>query len=222
MRDELDMLKIAERTRRRGPRQHKLPKRKTSRITWRDRFAKKIRIAHDAVGRGWERGLRDSLVHARAAGALLIQAKERMRHGYFMGWVKQQCGFSHATANIYMTVAENWVRIEADSERVQNLSLGALYRWLRPRAASRPLIEVTQTLLGTEERISKEYPALLRKLETVMGMTNRLRAVIPVLTEAEAQSTVTSLLTLRRHVDGVIVEVGQHIADFARTDVART
>jgi ABC-type enterochelin transport system substrate-binding protein len=188
-------------------------------LTWRDRLARKIRVAHQAVRRGWENGLRESLKQARTAGDLLIKAKEKMGHGYFMAWRQRECQLSHATANIYMRVARNWAHIEANSELVANLGLGALDQWLRlgsaTRAANRPLVEVVQTVLGREERVSKEYPALQHKLETVMAMTTRLQSVILVLTEREAQSTITTLLTLRRHLDLVLAEVQKHVEDFA-------
>lgn len=183
-------------------------------ITWRDRLAARIRVEHAAIHGAW----RESLMHARAAGLLLLEAKGKMGHGYFMTWVRQECGVSHSLANIYMRIAREWTHIEANSERVANLSLGAVDRFIRKgsrtRAAKRPLTETVWTLLGSEERVSKEYPVVLTKLETLVP---RLQSVIHLLTEAQAQSAVTSLLTLRGQVDHAIVEVHEHLTDLNRS-----
>jgi len=78
----------------------KLPTRKTTRITARDRLAYRIRVEHAAV----RHDLRESLLHARRAGALLIQAKAEYARGYWMAWVRESCQFSHSLANLYMRI----------------------------------------------------------------------------------------------------------------------
>src|SRR6266850_8495577 len=80
------------------------------------RLALRIRAEHAAFGEG----LRDSLEHARTAGTLLNEAKEKMTHGYFGAWIKQQCDLSHRTANNYMLIAREWSRVEANSQHVAN------------------------------------------------------------------------------------------------------
>src|SRR3989442_5896878 len=105
--DDDDEAEAADARRDRRPRRaagasmKKFPKRKTNRITARDRLAYRIRIEHAAV----ENGARDALTHARAAGELLIRAKNEFGHGYWMKWVEQACQFSHSTANLYMRIA---------------------------------------------------------------------------------------------------------------------
>jgi hypothetical protein len=67
-------------------------------------LAKQITSAHtDALA-----AARTSLEHARKAGQLLLQAKARLAHGKFMGWVEANCPFSQRTANGYMRVADRW------------------------------------------------------------------------------------------------------------------
>jgi hypothetical protein len=167
------------------------------------RLAMRIRLEHQRVISGWQ----DSLKHAEVAGALLIQAKDAMAHGTFMTWVVRSCDFSHATANLYMRIARDWSRIApvANSERVTNLSLRQALRLTGSTAP--PLTETTRTLLGLEERVGKEFAALLRKLETVMAWNNQLQGTVAHLTPSEAEHALTTLLTLRRHLDVVIAEV---------------
>lgn len=173
----------------------------------REKLVREIQREHLA----FEGGLRGSLEHAKHAGERLTAVKEGMAHGTFMAWVKATFTFSHATANLYMRIAREWDHIVANSELVANMSIGVLDRWLRhgsrSRAANRPLIEKTWTVLGYEERVGKDFEAFLRKLETVMAMTDRIHSVILVLTEPQSQTTMTTLLTLRRHVDDAIAAV---------------
>jgi hypothetical protein len=47
--------------------------------------------------------------HAIAAGHALIEAKALVAHGEWLAWVKEHCGFSERTAQIYMRLAEKGV-----------------------------------------------------------------------------------------------------------------
>ena len=172
-----------------------LPKRKTTRITARDRLAHRIRVEHAAVGRN----LRDSLVHARAAGTLLIQAKAKFRHGFFMAWVKEACQFSHATANIYMRIARQWERIAANSERVVNLSLGTVDRWLK------------ESTKGTGRRHDWEqkFHALESRLYRAGQM---LQMLLPAMNRLEAEQMRDAFEHLRRRVDEAIRQLDHHIS----------
>lgn len=67
-----------------------------------DQLAADIKREHQAA----EYGMRDSLMHARAAGVKLIEVKSRLPYGEFMSWVRTHCEFSHPTANLYMKVAK--------------------------------------------------------------------------------------------------------------------
>jgi len=180
----------------------------------RNRLHFRILFEHRAV----ERGLRDSIAHARRAGKLLLEAKAKMRRGTFMAWIKRWNQFSQATANIYMRIAREWERIEANSQHVTNLSLGAINRWLRGSARKEPLIKNVQTVLGSETRATPAYPILLRKIEREMAMTKRLREAIWALTEPETLDGIAALHALRLHVDSLHAELQQHLADTPMTD----
>ena len=62
------------------------------------------------------------LEHALAAGDALIRAKERVKHGDWLKWLKS-CDLSADTAERYLKLARH--RTELNSARVWNLSLSA-------------------------------------------------------------------------------------------------
>src|SRR5262249_32853312 len=62
------------------------------------------------------------LEHALAAGDVLIRAKEQVKHGDWLPWLKS-CDLSADTAERYMKLARH--RAELNSARVRNLSLSA-------------------------------------------------------------------------------------------------
>jgi Protein of unknown function (DUF3102) len=62
------------------------------------------------------------LEHALAAGDALIRAKEQVKHGDWLKWLKS-CDLSADTAERYMKLARH--RTELNSARVRNLSLSA-------------------------------------------------------------------------------------------------
>jgi hypothetical protein len=64
-------------------------------------LAARIRTAHDAV----RRSLGDALRHATEAGRLLLEAKSAVGHGGWLPWLKENCGLSERTAQVYMRLA---------------------------------------------------------------------------------------------------------------------
>ena len=91
-----------------------------------ERLARDIKHEHETV----ERALRDSLAHARRAGELLLEAKDKLPHGVFMQWVEANCAFAHRTATLYMQIAREWERVAANWQSLANLGVAAAARWL--------------------------------------------------------------------------------------------
>ena len=172
----------------------RLPKRKTNRLTSRDRLAFRIKIEHAAI----RRGIRDALTHAQTAGVLLLKAKGEMAHKTFMPWVRQCCEFSHSTANLYMRIAREWARIEANSERIANLSLGAVGEWLRRKPTG-----------PAPHGWARKYRALEAR---VIRAGQMLRTLLPAMNRIEAEDMRTAFLTLRRRVDAAVGQLDHHIA----------
>jgi hypothetical protein len=72
-------------------------------------LAARIKAEHEAAAES----LRDSVRHAIAAGALLIEAKTKLQHGQWLPWLRDHCTISERTAQLYMRVAKNRDEVEA-------------------------------------------------------------------------------------------------------------
>jgi len=79
-------------------------------------LASEINRLHEQITAIFSRGVQ----YCREVGMLLAQVKERMPHGRFQAWIKQNCSFSVRTAERYLQVEKNWGTIE---ERLGNEGL---------------------------------------------------------------------------------------------------
>jgi hypothetical protein len=66
---------------------------------------------------------RASLVHARNAGTLLLEAKKQCGHGQWLPWLKAKAKFSERTAQAYMRVAKGWPELEAKAQTTADLTI---------------------------------------------------------------------------------------------------
>jgi hypothetical protein len=121
-----------------------------------------------------------------------------MAHKTFMPWVRQCCEFSHSTANLYMRIAREWARIEANSERIANLSLGAVGEWLRRKPGS-----------PVPHSWERKYRALEAR---VIRASQTLRTLLPPMNRIEAEDMRDAFLTLRRRVDDAVAQLDHQIA----------
>ena len=88
-----------------------------------------------------QKAAESALQHARAAGELLLQAKERCQHGDWGKWLKENFNGSDRTAQRYMTFAKRWPELEAKTTRVADLPI---------REAARLLTDSNVVDLGVE------------------------------------------------------------------------
>jgi len=79
-----------------------------------------IRQEHEASASALKCGLE----HAIKAGRLLIEAKEQLKHGRWLPWLKEHCEVPERTAQAYMRVARTFGHLDEDSnpQRVADLS----------------------------------------------------------------------------------------------------
>ena len=82
-------------------------------------LAARIVAEHQAVSTA----LKDSVQHAITAGALLLEAKEQLKHGQWLPWLRDHCTISERTAQLYMRCAKNREAIEANTQCVADLTL---------------------------------------------------------------------------------------------------
>ena len=66
-------------------------------------LAARIRIEHEATAAALQR----RVMHAMAAGDLLIEAKAQLKHGQWLPWLAKHCVISERTAQLYVKLAKN-------------------------------------------------------------------------------------------------------------------
>ena len=81
-----------------------------------------------------------ALENARAAGKLLLEAKDTCKHGEWLLWIAANFVGSEKTAHNYMRVARRWPQImaTAKAQRVADLSLREALRLARYGYARKP------------------------------------------------------------------------------------
>jgi hypothetical protein len=109
-------------------------------------LAGRIKAEHEAVSVA----LRDSVRHAIAAGELLIEAKEQLKHGQWLPWLNDHCTISERTAQLYMRCARNRTEIEANAQCVADLSLNEAAALLMLSSDVRKLFSLAKTMEGLE------------------------------------------------------------------------
>jgi hypothetical protein len=109
-----------------------------------DRAAAEINSLHEsAVAKA-----RGAVENARRAGELLLEVKARLQHGAFGAWLAANIMFTERTAQRYMAVADNWLAIEAKSDRVSEMTLRGALQAIPRKAKVEP--EVQEDAVGRE------------------------------------------------------------------------
>jgi hypothetical protein len=113
-------------------------------------LAARIRIEHEATAAALQR----RVMHAMAAGDLLIEAKAQLKHGQWLPWLTKHCVISERTAQLYVKLAKTRTTIEKEQIRndVADLTLneerGLLDRTIIKIAAEQSR-EVFQYTIGS-------------------------------------------------------------------------
>lgn len=63
------------------------------------------------------------ILKARAAGELLLEVKQSLKHGEYLAWLEHNFDGSQATAWRYMRIAGRWGAITTNHSRVNDLSV---------------------------------------------------------------------------------------------------
>ena len=93
-------------------------------------IVERIRKEHAAV----EASMGRALEHAIEAGRLLIDARERVKHGDWLPWLRS-LGFAPRTAQAYMQLAKSTpLMTGANAQRVAHLSIRGALAALNPEA----------------------------------------------------------------------------------------
>jgi len=97
-------------------------------------LAARIRAEHKAAAVAVTKGVS----HAIAAGELLIEAKARLKHSRWLPWLRDHCAMAQRTAQLYMQCARARKEIEANPQRVADLSLRGVANLLASPLLSMP------------------------------------------------------------------------------------
>jgi hypothetical protein len=110
-------------------------------------LAARIQAEHEASALSLRRGAE----HAFKAGELLIEAKATLQHGQWLPWLREHCGISERTAQLYMRCAKNRPEIEAaNAQLIADLTLNEAAALLMLSADVRKLLSLTKTMTEME------------------------------------------------------------------------
>lgn len=130
-------------------------------------LATEIRTHHDAC----RKAVGVALVHAMAAGDLLLAAKAECRHGEWQSWLSQNLGFTDRTARTYMRLAKHRSEIEAKTEDSSVLSIdGAIKLLAKP-------VETERDATSNVEIELNPNPGFMYR---IIGMVDRFDAVFDI------------------------------------------
>jgi hypothetical protein len=107
-------------------------------------LAARIKVEHEAVSTALKEGVRRAI----AAGELLIEAKGQLDHGQWLPWLAGHCSISERTAQLYMRVAKNKAEIEANAQRIADLTLNEAAALLMLSSDVRKLLNFAKQTKG--------------------------------------------------------------------------
>jgi Protein of unknown function (DUF3102) len=148
-------------------------------------LAARINAEHEAAGGA----LKHSLQHAFAAGELLLEAKQQLKHGQWLPWL-ETCGITERTAQRYIRLARNRAAIESKSDNMSDLSVSSALSFLSIPHVSKNEIatnlagiagysaDAAFDWLGIERPTSPEYERLCREQRTRQTETLTILAAI--------------------------------------------
>jgi hypothetical protein len=146
--------------------------------------------------------LRTSVACAIETGALLIEAKKRVRHGNFERWVTNNCELSPATARRWMELAEKRPELEkqlsAKTLNLSDLNLSSARRLITPPPAPPPPDQL-------EPKRKPEKP----KTEQYKKIENDLLACLKDLREKAESYAAGTAEALRDTVEDIKVVIEQ-------------
>jgi hypothetical protein len=91
-------------------------------------LAARISAEHRASTAAMQRGVE----HAIRAGELLIEAKRQLKHGHWLPWLIKHCEMSERTAQLYMRLARAKPELEANPQRVADMTVRGAVAVLAP------------------------------------------------------------------------------------------
>jgi hypothetical protein len=146
---------------------------------------------------------------------LLQKAKAEVGHNRFGDWVRNNCQFSHSSADGYMRIATEWDTIDANSQQIANYGLAAVLRWLSQRNAKEALHPTEGSLRGHSPEVVAQYRRLLTWCENSLQPgrpETKYFDVLPSLDREELECTRERLLSLGQRVQELVGKIDREIS----------
>jgi hypothetical protein len=100
------------------------------RSNWLAELAHQINVEHEAIAKATQ----SALAHAFEAGKLLLEAKQKLKHGEWLDWLQANCTISPRTATHYMRLAKSQKSLANQIGNVADLGVNEALRALAPAA----------------------------------------------------------------------------------------
>jgi hypothetical protein len=110
------------------------------------------------------RAFKASVVTAIEVGELLVEAKKRVGHGNFEGWVKDHCGFSYRSARRYTQMARDKDKLLAQLNP-NNAALGDLSATRLLAKPSGSASSDTPATVAASDKYDRAEERLIEKLQ---------------------------------------------------------
>ncbi|MGR9158570.1 DUF3102 domain-containing protein [Rhizobium leguminosarum] len=177
--------------------------------------------------------MRQSLIHALAAGDMLVEAKSLVEHGQWLRWLADNCAMPKRTAQLYMRLAKHRELIESKSADVALLTIQAAVELVdrKPTLAER-LDDIEAATIALEAELADcrycrkqfdpviaalsiyEHGGLLAATSRLKVMTTALRQRLDLIEYETDIQTVERLSPLMERVLSAGVEVNSHYLVF--------
>lgn len=109
--------------------------------------------------------VRQALFHAQQVGEALQKAKTLISHGHWESWIEQNCPFCPRTARNYISIAQNWNKLEETFSDLSELTMTGALKALK-ESKNKPQNPKTYVLLFSD--ITKFRQSISERLKKFM------------------------------------------------------
>jgi N6-adenosine-specific RNA methylase IME4 len=152
-------------------------------------LAARIRAEHEATIAGFKR----SLEHAMTVGDLLLEAKDLLKHGEWLPWLRENTRIDPRLAQIYMRIARNREQIEAEAKCEKSSHLMTIFD------ATRLLAAPVNAEEDDSEPVAHGESEILRAAKDIRARKTEERRIERVAQLAEIAKGNTALSTTVRY-----------------------
>lgn len=185
----------------------------------------------NAAHRSCETAYGDALAYACEAGRMLVEAKARVGHGGWGGWLAENFDASERTAQVYMQISE------ADLSKAQTpaeTSIAGVLRQIskpkpKPRASAGEAGELLRDLRGQpaddapapSHRVDLSGPIIRPRNDPLADPPAPMPGTTLEPLTPQQDRKLAKIIELARDLDGKTGEIARPLSDYARAELAR-